>query len=200
MARKKQESGDVDSRMTPRERPEPRGEECPPGDVGPEELPEEEREQFRADADEKVSLRGQIEELNQKWRRALADFENYKKRVERERARWDEATAERIMLPLIEVLDNFERAIRVDSCDLKDGDGPFRQGIGLIFKHFAGVLERQGVRRIEAVGKQFDPNLHEAVCQVESEEHESNQIVEEIARGYILGDRLLRPSRVVVAK
>lgn len=150
--------------------------------------------------DEFAGLKDELEDLNSKWLRALADLDNYKKRIERERCRWADAAREEIVLPLLEVMDNFERAIDCDAAGLGGESGSFRQGVELIFKHLSDVLEACGVRPIDTRGAEFDPNLHEAVRQVESDAHDSNQIVEEIGRGYTMGGRLLRPARVVVAK
>jgi len=147
-----------------------------------------------------AGLRDELDELNTKWLRALADLENYKKRVERDRTRWRREAKEEVILPLLEVLDNFERAVACDVPNAPGPDDPYRQGVEMILKHLRAVLEAQGVEPIEACGAQFDPNLHEAVQQVESDEHSSNEIVEELQKGYTMDDRLLRCSRVVVAK
>ncbi len=152
-------------------------------------------------------------ELNAKWLRALADLDNYKKRVQRERIQWDRSAREEVLIPILEVVDNFERAIYGDVTDAGDANGPasrdangsdtgdaFRDGVELIFRHFIDVLEKGGVTPIETEGRDFDPNLHEAVGHVESDGHKTDQIIQEMQKGYMLGDRLLRPARVVVAK
>ncbi len=144
------------------------------------------------------ALREEVEEANRKWLRALADLDNYRKRVEREKARWDIEAREGILLPLLEVVDNFERALAGDPVGPDESEIPFREGVELIFRHLMDVLEKAGVRLVETDGG-FDPNVHEAVGSVPSEEHESNDIVEVMQKGYTLGERLLRPSRVVVA-
>ncbi|MBC8450954.1 nucleotide exchange factor GrpE [bacterium] len=138
-----------------------------------------------------------VEELSAKWLRALADLDNYKKRVQRERILWDRSAREEVLIPILEVIDNFERAIYGDAP--AEGDA-FRDGVELIFRHFMDVLEKGGVTPIETEGRDFDPNLHEAVGHVESDGHKTDQIVQEMQKGYMLGDRLLRPARVVVAK
>lgn len=145
-------------------------------------------------------LREELTEVNNKWLRALADLDNYKKRIDRERCRWSDDSRETILLDLLEVVDNFERAVACDDANAPDPDDPFREGVEMILKHLKDVLAKHDVRALEACGREFDPNVHEAVSQVESEEHESNQIVEEVQRGYTIGDRLLRCSRVIVAK
>ena len=145
-------------------------------------------------------LRDELEQVNAKWLRALADLDNYKKRIERDRCRWSESARGEILIDLLEVVDNFERAVACgDDADTSPDDS-FRQGVELILERLKSILEKNGVRPIDTCGAEFDPTLHEAIGHVESPEHASNQIVEEERRGYTLGDRLLRCSRVVVAK
>ena len=154
----------------------------------------------RADIEREVEeLRAELSEVNAKWLRALADLENYRKRVERERSRWSAEAKEALLLDLLDVLDDFERALACGD-DGPPADDPFRKGVELILERLRGVLARNGVTPIEAAGAEFDPTVHEAVGQVESDEHETNQIVEELRRGYRIGDKLLRCSRVIVAK
>ena len=150
--------------------------------------------------DEVDVLRQEISELNAKWLRALADLDNYRKRVERERARWADSAREGLLLSLVEIVDDFERAVACGDDAGPPPDDTFRAGVELILKSLLDVLEKNGVRPIDTCGAEFDPSLHEAVGQMESDEHDSNDIVEELRRGYTLGDRLLRCSRVVVAK
>ncbi len=144
-------------------------------------------------------LRDELEHLNGKWLRALADLDNFKKRVERDRCRWSESAREEIVLDLLEVMDNFERALACEDPAGDDG-GALREGVELIRRSFSDILRKHGVTPIDTDGSEFDPNLHEAVGQVESETHEANHIVEEMQRGYMLGDRLLRCSKVIVSK
>jgi molecular chaperone GrpE len=150
--------------------------------------------------DDIEALRDEIQELNTKWLRALADIENYRRRVERERSRWTREAKEEVILPLLDVLDNFERAVACDVPNAPEPDDPYRRGVEMILKHLRSLLEEQGVVPIETCGAEFDPNIHEAVQQVESDEHRSNEVVAEMQRGYMMGDRLLRCARVVVAK
>jgi len=145
------------------------------------------------------ALQEELGEANRKWLRALADLDNYRKRVEREKARWDVEAREDILLQLLEVVDNFERALAEEASDEPAGDVPFREGVELIFKHLLNVLEKAGVRPVETDGKGFDPNVHEAVGSVPPDQHEPDEIVAVMQKGYILGERLLRPSRVIVA-
>lgn len=147
-----------------------------------------------------AGLREELEQVNAKWLRALADLDNYKKRIERDRCRWSEAAREEVLLDLLDVVDNFERAVACGDDPGAAPDEPYRQGVELILEHLKSLLAKNGVRPIDTCGAEFDPALHEAIGHIESPDHESNQIVEEERRGYTLGDRLLRCSRVVVAK
>ncbi len=146
------------------------------------------------------ALREDISALNTRWMRALADLDNYKKRVERERARWAAEAREEILLSLLEVTDDFERAVASGDDSGLAPDDPFRAGVELILDRLREVLWKNGVTPIDICEAGFDPMVHEAVAHVESDDHESDQIVEEVRRGYMLGDRLLRCSRVIVAK
>jgi molecular chaperone GrpE len=143
-------------------------------------------------------LKAELGDLNAKWLRALADLDNYKKRVERDRRRWTDAAREEILLDLLDVVDNFERALACD--DGTEEEGSFREGVELILKHLTDVLRKHGVTPIVTSECEFDPNLHEAVGSVDSPDHDANRIVEETQKGYMLGDKLLRCSKVLVSK
>jgi molecular chaperone GrpE len=152
------------------------------------------------DGGEAAAFRDELAALNEKWLRALADLENYKKRTERERCRWSDQAREEILLALLSVVDDLDRALACDPPGSPDGRAGLRAGVELIRRQLGQVLERHGVVPIDTGGADFDPALHEAVCQIESPDHVTNQIVSETQKGYRLGDRLLRCSRVVVAK
>lgn len=140
------------------------------------------------------------------WQRERAELANYKKRVERERAEHYQSAAGAVIARILPVLDDFDRA-------MKDPPAPEGQddesqsasqarwnGIALIYRKLQIVVENEGVTRIEAEGAMFDPNLHEAVMHDESENHTEGQIIEVLRQGYRLGDRVLRPALVRVAK
>ena len=190
MARKKRTDGES---ATPRGAAEP---ELRGGREGAEVSPGS----LEAVEEEIAVLRDELSQVNAKWLRALADLDNYKKRIERDRCRWAEAAREEILLDLLEVVDNFERAVACGDDAAPPADDPYRTGVELILEHLKSILAKNDVRPIDTCGAEFDPAFHEAVGHVESAEHESNQIVEEERRGYTLGDRLLRCSRVIVAK
>ena len=150
--------------------------------------------------DEITSLRAQLEELNGKWLRTLADLDNYRKRTERERRHWTLAAKEEVLVPLLDVVDDLERALEASEEDAGPGEPALREGVALIFRRLVDVLHEHAVEPIDSVGSPFDPTVHEAVAQVEADGYEPNTVVEEMRRGYTIGDRLLRPARVVVAK
>ena len=130
--------------------------------------------------------------------RRQAEFENYRKRMERERGEVYQRARAEVLLELLPVLDNFERAL--SSFESAGGDSEaFLQGVQLIHKQLKDAVTRLGLQPVESVGQAFDPHLHEAVTIEASDEHEENTIIEEFERGYKLGDRLLRPAKVKVA-
>jgi molecular chaperone GrpE len=129
--------------------------------------------------------------------RAVADFENYRKRIDRERREVSEYAAADVLRDLLPIIDNFERALQAPA----GGDiDAFRRGIDLIHKQMLDLLRKRGVTPIEALGADFDPNVHQAVIHEPSDQHREGEVMEELQRGYKLGDRLLRPTMVKVAK
>jgi len=127
-----------------------------------------------------------------------AEMDNYKKRSARERESLIKYASQGILQSLLPVLDNFERAI--EFADKSKDFNSFLEGVEMIYKQMYEALERNSVTRIDAVGKTFDPNIHEAVMQVASEEYPENVVVEELQKGYMLHDRVIRPSMVSVSK
>ncbi len=128
--------------------------------------------------------------------RLKADFENFKKRVEREREASERHASAGLVTRLLSVLDNFERAL---ARDVPEGDGhSFREGIELIFRQLLDELRKEGLTPVDSLGQPFDPCIHEAVATDVIEELPSQTVVEELRRGYLMHDRLLRPSLVKV--
>ena len=138
----------------------------------------------------------QIDELNERVVRLTADYDNYRKRAQRDKIEARQFANQGILEKLLPVLDNFEMAIIA----VKDADPSVRDGVQMIYDQLLSVLKAEGVEPVDAVGKQFDPNLHEAISQEESDEVEEGEVISQIQRGFILNDRLVRPARVVVAK
>ena len=131
------------------------------------------------------------------WQRAQAEFMNYRKRIERDQARVYEDATMRVVKKYLEVLDDLSLAL--GNCP-QDGDGAeWAQGVELIYRKLLTLLENEGVVMMEVEGEIFDPNLHEAISQEDSPDHESGQIIEVIKNGYLIGERVLRPALVRVA-
>jgi len=143
-------------------------------------------------------VQAEMEDTKDKFLRGLADFDNYRKRVGRERAQLTKCANEDLIKQLLDVVDNIERALSAAS-DSDDPEG-FKKGIELIYEHLKGILTKEGLCPIVCLGEPFDPNYHEAVMALEKEGHESDKVVEEIQRGYMLDGRVIRPSKVVVSK
>ncbi len=130
--------------------------------------------------------------------RQVADLENFKKRVAREKEEAIRYGNEALVKDLLPILDNLERA--VEHAELGGNGKPLLAGVEMVLKGFLEVLEKHGVTQISAKGEPFNPQKHEAFAQVESTDHEPNTVVEELHKGYFMADRLLRPSLVSVAK
>lgn len=128
--------------------------------------------------------------------RMQADFENFKRRVRQEKEEFYKYASESLMLQLLPVVDNFERALAAGGDDGKN----LLTGIQMIERQLKEVLQKEGLQAIETVGQEFDPNLHDAVMQVESDEYSANTCVEELQKGYRLKDKVIRPAMVKVAQ
>jgi len=147
---------------------------------------------------EMVKMQRELEEANDTMLRLAAELDNYKKRVAKERESLIKYATQDIIQELLPILDNFERAIE-STGKSKDRDS-LLEGVRMIFKQMYDTLERKGISRIDAVGETFDPAIHEAVMQLVSEEHPENVVVQELQKGYMLHDRVIRPSMVAVSK
>jgi molecular chaperone GrpE len=148
-----------------------------------------------------ASLSRERDELHDRLLRQAAEFDNYRKRVERERrAHADEAVV-KLLLELLLVVDDFDLALTVSADDSNPGGaGAYRKGVELIHGKLHDLLKKQGVKAVDALGTLFDPNLHQSVIHEASPAHQEGEVIGELRRGYTLGDRLLRPSMVKVAQ
>lgn len=164
-------------------------EESPGTELSPEEIMELQTTLEESQAQAAEYLDG--------WQRARAEFANYKKRVERERQRvYKDATSD-VIKRYLPVIDDLERALNGKP---EDGDGAtWAGGIELVYRKLLSILEAEGITRIEAEGQAFDPNMHIAIVKSESDEHESDQVIEVLEHGYMVDDRVLRPAKVRVA-
>lgn len=158
---------------------------------------EEQEQQPPASADELQKLRAERDALFDRLARVQAEFENYRKRASREQQDFREYAVADAVKSLLPVMDSLELALK----NARDNDGRgLRSGLELVRKQFQDALNRLGVREIEAKGAAFDPQWHQAVEMVETDEAEDNHVLEELQRGYRLKDRLLRPAMVRVAR
>lgn len=149
------------------------------------------RQDKKADA-----YKEQIAQLEDKVKRQLAEFENFRNRTEKEKQTMFEIGAKSVIEKILPVVDNFERGFA--TVEPEDADDAFVDGMQRIYKQLMTELENLGVKPIEAVGKEFDPNLHNAVMQVESEEYESGVVAQELQKGYTYRDSVVRHSMVSV--
>ena len=147
------------------------------------------------DAAEVTRLKEELRREHDMHLRALADFDNYRKRVERDRSAMARSEKRELLRSLLEILDNFDRAFS----HLGDAPSSMAQGVQLLQRQFVALLEAQGVVPFKTVGETFNPELHEAIGTVESADAEPGTIVEELQRGYRWGDEVIRPARVRVA-
>lgn len=150
--------------------------------------------------DLKISLEemeAKTEEYLDGWQRSRAEFANYKKRILREQAQIHQAARGEVIKLYLDIADDLERALEKKPAG---GEGDiWATGIEIIFQKLISRLESEGIRPMDALGQEFDPNIHEAIMKEESEEHESGQIIEVIQEGYWIGDKVLRPAQVRVA-
>jgi molecular chaperone GrpE len=159
--------------------------------------PQPEPESAEAQESPLDALQREKDALQDRLLRTAAEFDNYRKRVDRDRRDQAEAATAEALTDLLPIIDDLERALKAPTGGDIEG---FRKGIELIHQQMTELLRKRGVKPIEAVGSDFDPRYHQAVVQESSPDHREGEVIEEFARGYRLGDRLLRPAMVKVAK
>ncbi|RXI99389.1 nucleotide exchange factor GrpE [Anaerobacillus alkaliphilus] len=144
------------------------------------------------------ALQGEVEELNNRLLRVQADYDNFRRRTRQEMEAAAKYRAQGLIEALIPAIDNFDRAlgVKVESDDARS----LLQGMEMVHRQLTDALQNEGLEVIESVGQNFDPHYHQAVMQVESEDHEPNQVVEELQKGYKLKDRVIRPAMVKVSQ
>ncbi len=158
---------------------------------------ETEASEAEVKADKKDPRDTQIEELQDRLKRQMAEFDNFRKRTEKEKSSMYEIGARDIIEKILPVLDNFERGLAAVPEDVKGS--PFAEGVEKIYKQFVKTLEDAGVEAIEALGQQFDPNLHNAVMHIDDEQYGDNEISQELLKGYKYRGSVVRHSMVQVA-
>ncbi|WP_136606570.1 nucleotide exchange factor GrpE [Paenibacillus dokdonensis] len=137
------------------------------------------------------------DDYQQRALRTQADFDNFRKRTQKEKEDFAKYASSKLITELLPIIDNFGRAITAAG-DIADSDS-FAKGVGMIFRQLEGVLKAEGLEPMETVGQPFNPEFHQAIMQVESDEYEEGIVVEEVQKGYILKDRVLRPAMVKVS-
>lgn len=154
--------------------------------------------------DETAELEGELAEALAKaeenldgWQRAQAEFDNYRKRIERDRSHQQQDLTAEIIGRYLDVVDDLDLALK--NCPSDGEGGDWAEGIELIYRKLMTNLDKEGVTPMKALGETFDPNLHEAISQDESPDHVSGQIIEVLKEGYLIGERVLRPSLVRIA-
>ncbi len=161
-----------------------------------EELEEEVKEEKEEEEEEEPTreqLKEEVEDLESSLKKVMADFDNYRKRMNKEKKRIRKIAAEDLVTDLLEVLDDFERALEEDTEIEEDG-------VRMIYKKFYRTLSDHGLEEIEAEDEKFDPMYHECIQSLEKEDVEKDKIIEEYQKGYKLKDKVIRPAKVVVAK
>jgi len=155
------------------------------------------REASDAHAEDLAALKRERTDLYDRLLRKTAEFDNYRKRIERERREQADQAVIDLLQELLLVVDDFDRALTVEA---GENAGKYRKGIELIHAKLNDLLTKNGVRPIEVLGEDFDPNLHQAVIHEASPGHREGEVIGELRRGYLRSDRLLRPAMVKVAK
>ena len=163
----------------------------------PMEATDQNKNSTTADAPSEIErLKEELAREHDMYLRALADFDNYRKRVERERAAATRGGKREMMRPLLEVVDGFDRALN----HIGAAPSSISDGLRALYRQLLGVLEAQGVTPLQSVGETFNPEVHDAIGSVDSEKVEPGAVAEELQRGYRWGDEVLRPARVRVAR
>lgn len=161
--------------------------------------PQEESPEVEADSHKELDeARAKAAEYLDGWQRSRAEFANYKRRVEREQAQAHQSAAGSILKRYLAIVDDLERALKNKPLE---GEGAvWAEGVDLIYRKMLLLLESEGVKPMPAEGQQFDPNFHEAILTEDSDLYESGQITEVLQQGYFIGDKVLRPAMVRVAR
>jgi molecular chaperone GrpE len=171
--------------------------DAPPGASDPLDGGAAEEPPAEATVDAAAELRRERDEFHDRWLRKTAEFDNYRKRIDRERREQADQAVVGLLEDLLAVVDDFDLALTVEAGPEAEG---YRKGVELIHAKLHDFLKKRGVTPINAVGADFDPNVHQAVMHEVSPEHREGEVIGELRKGYMLGDRLLRPAMVRVAK
>ncbi len=169
-----------------------------------EEVKEEESEEKTEESEEKTEKKDpkdeKIAELNDKVMRQMAEFDNFRKRTEKEKEQMFEVGAKSIIEKILPIIDNFERALEMAGSNEAEAQDPFMDGMEKVYRQLMDELEKAGVTPITALGEDFNPEYHNAVMQEQSEEYESGKVIKELQKGYMYRDSVVRHSMVSVAE
>ena len=152
------------------------------------------QEEKECKKEQEIVPKSEYDELNDRYKRILAEFENYKKRSSKERENLYNSILSDVVEVMLPILDNLENAAKIETKDEE-----YKKGIELVLKQFKDVLTANGVKEIEAVGQPFDPELHEAVSMIQDEKLGEKIVAQEYRKGYMIGNKVIRHSMVVVA-
>jgi molecular chaperone GrpE len=144
-----------------------------------------------------TELQRQVDDNHSRYLRAQADFDNFRRRTVKEKEELTQYASLKVISQLLPVLDNFQRALQTGGEGAESGS--FAKGVDMIYRQLSQVLEAEGLKQMESVGHPFDPELHQAIMQVASEDHEEGTVVEVIQPGYKLKDKVIRPAMVKVS-
>lgn len=169
-----------------------------PGSSGPASGTAPSSQEPKAPTDPVAEAKAEALRFKEQWMRSAADFDNFRKRSRKELEDTRKAGREELLKDLLPVFDNLERAMT--SAERATEVKPVSDGLKMVLRQFIDTLGRSGITKVPTVGQQFDPGLHEAIQQVETEEHQPGTVVAEVQPGYLQGDRLIRAAMVVVAK
>jgi len=169
-----------------------------PGPTGDEAAAEDQGQTITVNEDEYKKLVQEAAEFKDRWVRLFADFENYRKRVERERKELIKYANQDLIIEFLGVMDDLERSVEAAQAKHEDY-AAFLKGIEMVMARIYDLLKKNDVKPMETVGKKFDPHCHEILLQMPSAEHEEGIVLEEFQRGYFLGDRVARTAKVKVA-
>jgi molecular chaperone GrpE len=142
-------------------------------------------------------IRRERDDYHDRLLRKTAEFDNYRRRIERERREQADQAVVNILQDVLLIVDDFDRALTVDASSQSDA---YRKGVELIYQKLSDLLRKRGVKAFDSLGADFDPNIHQAVVHESSPDHREGEIIGEMQKGYMMGDRLLRPAMVKVAK
>jgi molecular chaperone GrpE len=171
--------------------------EATPGNQSPENTGDANDSRSREELLMEVSrLNSEVQELQNRLLRTTADFDNFRRRARQEKEDLLKYAASRMVQEILPVLDNFQLALAAEAADAAS----VKQGVEMVFRQLQAALEREGLVEMNPVGQPFDPNFHEAVMQVASDEYESGTVVEVLRKGYLLQDKVIRPAMVKVSQ